>query len=60
MTYKQKLDEMRKQRDELLKELGRMVYAYVDLVTSGDCGNWDPETDDCIISARKVLEGSNA
>jgi hypothetical protein len=29
---------------------------YTELVNSGDCGSWDPETEDVVIAARKALE----
>lgn len=28
---------------------------YLELVNSGDCGNWDPETEPVVIAARKAI-----
>tara|TARA_R110000772_G_C13233919_1_gene433058 strand:- start:677 stop:1162 length:486 start_codon:yes stop_codon:yes gene_type:complete len=37
--------------------LSDLLDTYTRLVNSGDCGNWDPETDDVVIRARAALEG---
>jgi len=49
-----------KQHDEsndskLLKTLLTILDKYTSLVNCGDCGNWDCETEDEIIDARKVI-----
>ena len=40
---------------ELLDSLSKLVEMYVGLVKSGDCGNWDPETDAEVINARAAI-----
>lgn len=30
---------------------------YVDLVASGDAGKWDPEEEEVVLQARRVLSG---
>ena len=40
---------------ELRKALNDMVEMYIGMVNSGDCGNWNPEEDEEVVAARKVL-----
>ena len=40
---------------ELLDSLSKLVAFYVRIINSGDCGNWDPETDAEIINARAAI-----
>ena len=40
---------------ELHVALGNLLDRYTGLVNSGDCGNLDTETEDCVIEARKAL-----
>jgi hypothetical protein len=40
---------------EMLTTLKLFVETYVGLVNSGDCGNWDPETDAIVMVARAVV-----
>jgi len=35
--------------------LEEFVTMYVDMINSGDCGNWDPETEPEVIRARAAL-----
>ena len=42
---------------ELRAALAGLLKRYVDLAGSGDCGNWDPETEDQVIAARAALKG---
>jgi hypothetical protein len=41
--------------DELVKALTGLLERYTSLVNCGDCGNWDPETEDDVIAARAAL-----
>lgn len=40
---------------ELYEALEGLVEMYVDLVSSGDCGHWDPEKEMQVIAARAAL-----
>ncbi len=40
---------------ELLASLRVMLHRYLELVNSGDAGNWNPEGDDCVIAARAAI-----
>lgn len=40
---------------ELLAALRLFLERYVSLVNCGDCGNWDPETDEEVIQARAAI-----
>ena len=40
---------------ELLAALRLFVDRYTQLVNSGDCGNWNPETDEEVITARAAI-----
>ncbi len=40
---------------ELYKSLKTFVEMYVRMVNSGDCGFWNPEDDDEVLIARRVL-----
>lgn len=40
---------------ELLDALKSLIDGYIELVNSGDCGNWDPETDKEVIQARAAI-----
>lgn len=40
---------------DLLEALERFVENYVDMVNSGDCGNWNPETEVKVINARAAI-----
>lgn len=44
------------QVEQLREALRGLVSRYVGLVLSGDAGNWDAETEQEVITARKVLE----
>lgn len=43
------------QRDELLEALENVLRRYTDLINSGDAGNWDPEEEDEVKSARAAI-----
>ena len=32
-----------------------LLHRYVELVNSGDAGNWNPETEDVVIESRRAL-----
>lgn len=36
--------------------LTALLDRYVALAKSGRCGNWDPETENVVIEARRILE----
>lgn len=38
------------------RALENLLKRYVDLVNCGDCGNWNPETEQEVIEARRVLQ----
>lgn len=40
---------------DLLAALERLLGRYIGLVNCGDCGNWDPETEDEVIAARAAI-----
>lgn len=40
---------------DLLAALRQFVERYTAMVHSGDCGNWDPETDAEVIAARAAI-----
>ncbi|MET0375660.1 MAG: hypothetical protein ABW128_15560 [Rhizorhabdus sp.] len=40
---------------ELVGVLGAMTERYVELVNCGDCGHWNPETEQEVIDARALL-----
>lgn len=40
---------------DLLAALQGSLKAWVDLINSGDAGNWDPETDAHVIAARAAI-----
>jgi hypothetical protein len=40
---------------DLLASLKVMVAAYVDVWASGDCGHWDPESEDTVKAARAAI-----
>jgi hypothetical protein len=40
---------------DLVAALAGMLDRYTALVNCGDCGNWNPETEDEVIAARSVL-----
>lgn len=46
------------QNNRLRAALSGLVDHYVEMVNSGDCGFWDPETDDEIIAARAALSAT--
>ena len=50
------LVEMSRQLLNTREALEAFVDMYVGTVNSGDCGNWDPETDKEVILVRKVLK----
>jgi len=41
---------------ELLEALVQLKASYEELVDSGDCGSWNPRTDECIVDAKKAIE----
>jgi hypothetical protein len=47
--------ELRGQRDELLNASKEFLDRYVTLINSGDCGNWNPETEDVVIAMRAAI-----
>lgn len=40
---------------ELLEALEEFLARYIRLVESGDCGNWDPETEEFVVKARIAI-----
>ncbi len=48
------------QTPELLRNLKAVLERYLDLVNSGDCGNWDPEDERIVIDARAVIAKATA
>lgn len=46
--------------EELTASLTHILDHYVALASSGDCGRWDPETEDEVIEARAVLAKGSA
>lgn len=42
----------------LFEALKQFVSEYVALINSGDCGNWDPETEEKVIKARAALSSA--
>jgi hypothetical protein len=40
---------------ELLEALKAFTKMYVNMIKSGDCGNWNPEEDAEVIQARKAI-----
>jgi len=52
-TWNKITEEKQRYKDALERLLGR----YVSMVNSGDCGNWDPETEEEVIEARAALKG---
>jgi len=40
---------------ELLAALQAILNRYIDLAGSGDCGNWNPETEPQVIQARAAI-----
>ena len=45
-----------KAMEEQRKALSDLLEMYVDMVNSGDCGNWDTEKEKEVIAARKALK----
>lgn len=41
---------------EMLAALRGLLDHYVAAVNSGDCGNWDPETETQVIAARAAIK----
>ena len=50
------LDALRENAQELAEALAALTLRYTGLVTSGDCGNWDPETEEQVKRSRAALE----
>ena len=46
--------------EKLLDALMGLTEMYVEMVDSGDCGNWDPETDNEVIAAREAIKQAEA
>jgi hypothetical protein len=41
---------------DLLEALQFIKKEYEELVDCGDCGNWNPRTDNCIVQAKKAID----
>ncbi len=54
------IEVLQKQRDQLLAELKRFIEMYVQMGNSGDCGNWDPETEPEVIQARAAIAAAES
>lgn len=52
--------ERTKVREELAKPLEALLKRYVGLISSGDCGFWNPEEEKEVIAARAVLTPEGA
>lgn len=50
------LDAARQRIAELEAALKGITERYCDLIRSGDCGNWDPESEHTVKAARKALQ----
>jgi hypothetical protein len=44
---------------KLLAALETFVAEYVRMIRSGDCGSWDPETEDKVIAARAAIAAAH-
>lgn len=51
--------ELRAERVDVACALSMLLERYLRLANSGDCGNWDPETEPEVILARKVLKAAH-
>lgn len=40
---------------ELYEALSAITEMYTDMINSGDCGNWNPEYDEEVTEARRVM-----
>ena len=49
------IERLKRERDALADVLETLTECYVGLVSSGDCGNWDAETDVEVMAARALL-----
>lgn len=50
------LNEQADEIERMRSALEAMLNRYVGLVNCGDCGNWDPETEEEVIDARAALK----
>ncbi len=48
-------DRLKEVNGELLAALERLTLEYCGVVNSGDCGDWEPEMDVCVIKARAAI-----
>ncbi len=49
------IEQLERDKAELEKALHNMTEHYADLINSGDAGNWNPEEEPVVISAREQL-----
>lgn len=57
LGIKAERDRLKRENGQLKAALVAMIDRYTALVNCGDCGNWDPETEDEVIAAHAVLTG---
>lgn len=55
MREAQKQERIRKAAHALLDALEEFTEMYCQMINSGDCGNWDPESDKEVIKARAAI-----
>lgn len=51
----EKIGQLERDRADLLACLRAMLDCYISLVNSGDCGNWDVESEEEVKRARALL-----
>ena len=50
------MEQLRREKHELVDALKVMTNRYVELVESGDAGNWDPELETEVQQAREAIK----
>jgi hypothetical protein len=56
LTYDTLYEAEKAYYKKLQSALEDLLDHYIRMVKSGDCGNWNPETEPVVIKARKALE----
>jgi len=48
-------ERLRDKNYQLARALDELLKRYTAMVNSGDCGNWNPEADECVVKAKDAL-----
>lgn len=54
------INRLREENEEVRQTLEDMLYHYIDLVDSGDYGNWNPDDEEIVQKVKRLLKATSS